>query len=219
MSTSTAVFLVAALLTAAAALWVLRAYRHAGGGAQSARGPLATVCAFALVALGAYLAIGRPELPDAPIAQRLEALKHRDPSTYTSDEALAVLGQAARARPRDPLPYYYSGLLLFQAQRADEAARAFDAALRRDPRLGEAELGLGRALVAVNQGRVTTEALQAFRRAGTLTNDPAPWIYQAMEAMQSNNAADARKFWGEALSRMSADDPRRAMARRMSTGS
>ncbi|MFT3726331.1 MAG: tetratricopeptide repeat protein [Terricaulis sp.] len=218
MPTSTAVFLVAALLTAAAAFWVLRAYRLAGGGAGSPRGPLATVGVFAVIALGAYLAVGRPELPDAPFRARLEALKHRDPSSYTADEALAVLDQAAREHPNDARPYYYSGLMLLQLQKPEEAARAFDAALRRDPRSGDAALGLGRALVTINHGRVTPEALQAFRQAGTLTNDPAPWIYQAMSAMQSNNEADARRFWGEALTRMSPDDPRREMARRMSTG-
>jgi cytochrome c-type biogenesis protein CcmH len=179
---------------------------------------LATVGLFVLIALGAYLAIGRPELPDAPIQQRLAALKQRDPGTYTADEALAVLDQAAHEHPRDALPYYYSGVLLMQQQKPEEAARAFDAALRRDPRSGEAALGLGRSLVAISDGRVTPEALQAFRQAGTLTNDPAPWIYQAMSAMQTNNAADARRFWGQALARMAPDDPRREMARRMSTG-
>jgi cytochrome c-type biogenesis protein CcmH len=216
--TSTAVFLVAAILTAACAFWVLRAYRRAGGGEASPRGALGVVGVLALAALGAYLAVGRPELPDAPFLERLAALKHRDPSTYTPDEALAVLDRAAHEHPADPLPYYYSGLMLLQMQKPEEAARAFDAALRRDPRSGEAALGLGRSLVTINQGRVTPEALQAFRQAGALTNDPAPWIYQAMEAMQSNNDQDARRFWGEALARMSADDPRRDMARRMSAG-
>jgi cytochrome c-type biogenesis protein CcmH len=216
--TSTAVFLVAALMTAAAAFWVLYAYRHAGGGERSPRGALAMCGLVALIALGAYLFVGRPELPDAPYQARMAALKQRDPGTYTSEEALAVLDQAAHARPHDPLPYYYSGWILFNQRNAQEAARAFDAALRRDPHLGEAALGLGRSLVAINDGRVTPDALQAFRQAGTLTEDPAPWIYQAMAAMQENNAADARKFWGEALSRMASDDPRREMAQRMSRG-
>jgi cytochrome c-type biogenesis protein CcmH len=206
------------LLCAGAAFWVLRAYRRAGGGQGSPRGALASCAAAALAALGAYLVVGRPELADAPFQARLAALKQRDPRTYTSDETLAVLGQAAHARPLDPLPYYYSGLVLAGQARPEEAARAFDAALRRDPRLGEAELGLGRALVAINGGRVTAEALQAFRQAATLTDDPAPWIYQAMAAMQADNEADARHFWGQALARMQADDPRREMARRMSAG-
>lgn len=206
------------MLCAATAFWVLRAYRFAGGGAGSPRGALASCAVVALIALGAYLGVGRPELPDQPLQARMQALRARDPRTYTNDETLAVLGQAAHARPGDPLPYYYSGVTLLNENRPEEAARAFDAALRRDPRLGEAALGLGRALVAVNGGAITSEALQAFRQAGALTADPAPWIYQAMGALQANDAASARHFWAEALSRMQSDDPRREMARRLSAG-
>lgn len=218
MWSSLSVLLVGAVLTAGAAFWALRAYRNAGGGAQSGRMALAACAATALVALGAYLVIGRPELPGAPYEARLEALKQRDPATFTPDEALAVLGEAAKANPRDPLPHFYSGQLLLDQGRAQEAARAFDAALRREPGLAEAMMGLGRALVRMEDGRVTPEALALFQQAGDLIDDPAPWIYQAMAAMEENRDADARRLWGEALARMTPDDPRREMAQRMSRG-
>jgi cytochrome c-type biogenesis protein CcmH len=195
---------------------VLRAYRRAGGGVRS-RMPALMLCAIvSVVALGIYISIGRPELSDAPYAARLEALKQRDPSTFTSDESLAVLHEAAREHPNDPLPLFYSGQLLFGQGRDREAAAAFEGALRRDPRLAEAMLGLGRALVRIEDGRVTPEALALFQQAGALTNDPAPWIYQAMAAMEENRETDARAHWAEAYARMSPDDPRRTMARQMS---
>jgi cytochrome c-type biogenesis protein CcmH len=215
---SLAVLLIGAVITAAAAFWVLRAYRRAGGGARS-RMPALMLCAIVSVAaLGVYITIGRPELPDAPYEARLEALKQREPSTFTADESLAILREAARADPRDPLPLFYSGQLLFGQGRDREAAAAYDAALRRDPRLAEAMLGLGRALVRIEEGRVTPEALALFQQAGALTNDPAPWIYQAMAAMEESREADARSLWDEAYTRMSPDDPRRDMARQMSRG-
>ncbi|MGE0741056.1 MAG: tetratricopeptide repeat protein [Hyphomonadaceae bacterium] len=210
MWTSLSVLLVAAVLTAGAAFWVLRAYRRAGGGAVSARPALLACGLTALIALGVYLTLGRPEMPDAPFAERLEALKGRDPTTYNADEALAVLAEAARDNPGDPLPHFYSGQILYGLERPEEAARAYDAALRRDPQLAEAMLGLGRSLVAIEGGVVSPQALALFQQAGGLLNDPAPWIYQAMAAMQSGD--DARPFWREALARMRADDPRRAMA-------
>lgn len=210
--------MVAAVLTAGAAYWVLRAYRRAGGGARSARMALAACAATGLVALVAYLVIGRPELPDAPYATRLEALKHRDPRTYSVDEALAVLSEASKDSPSDPLPHFYSGQLLLDQGRAQEAARAFDAALRREPQLADALIGLGRALVRMEDGRVTPEALALFQQAGELTDEPAPWIYQAMAAMQEDREADMRRLWREALARMSPDDPRREMAARLSSG-
>jgi cytochrome c-type biogenesis protein CcmH len=218
VTNSIIVLVVAALMTASAAGWTLRAYSIAGGGTARV-GPALVACgAVALVALGAYLVVGRPELPDAPYSARLEALRSRDPSTYSPEDALAILDQAAKDHPADARPHFYSGQILLDQGRAEDAARQFDAALRRDPQSAEAMLGLGRAMVRVANGRVTPEALAQFQQAAALSNEPAPWIYQAMAAMQSNRAADAQRFWGEAYTRMAPDDPRREMARRMSAG-
>lgn len=218
MTNSIIVLAVAALMTASAAGWTLRAYRMAGGGSVSAKPALLVCAAVALAALTAYLIVGRPELPDAPFDARLQALRARDPTTYTPEETLAVLDRAARDNPRDGRPHLFAGEILLAQDRAEEAARQFDAALRRDPGSTEAMMGLGRAMVRAAGGRVTPEALAQFQRVAASTNDPAPWIYQAMAAMQDNNAAAARRFWGEAYGRMTPDDPRREMARRMSTG-
>jgi len=212
---SLAVLLIGAVLTAGAAFWVLRAYRRAGGGSRSPIPALASCGAVALLALVTYLVIGRPELPDAPYAARLEALKTRDVSTLTYEETLAILQDRARQDPTDALAHFYMGEFLFDLGRPQEAARAFDQALRREPQLGEAMLGLGRALIAIEDGRLTPEALALFQQAGAITNDPAPWIYQAMAAMETGDNAAARGFWREALARMPEDDPRRQMAETM----
>ena len=103
-------------------------------------------------------------------------------------------------------------------QDAAEAARAYDAALRRDPELAEAMLGLGRAMVRMDGGQVSPEALALFQRAGERLNDPTPWVYQAMAAMQAGQDREAGRFWGEALQRMSPDDPRRQMAGQFASG-
>lgn len=217
MWNSLAVLLTGALLAGAAAFWVLRAYRRAGGGTRSPAPALISCVLVALVGMSAYLVIGRPELRGAPYAERLEALKQRDPTNYTADEALVILNQAAREHPDDPLPLLYTGDVLLRQGRAEEAARAFDGALRRDPRLVEAMMGLARSMVRI-EGRVTPDAIALFQQAAALTDDPAPWIYQAMAAMEENRQADARRLWSEAYTRMGPDDPRREMARRMSTG-
>lgn len=218
MWTSIIVLMVGAVLAAAAAFWVLRAYRRAGGGAAGARPALAACVAVILVGLGVYLFIGRPELPGASYAERFEALRTRDPTTFTVEETVVIWTEAARQHPTDPVPRLYLGNALMQMERPQEAARAYDAALQRDPQLAAAMLGLGRALVVIEGGPITPEALRLFEQAGALMNDPAPWIYQAVAAMEQGREADARRFWGEALARMSPEDPRIEMARRMSTG-
>jgi cytochrome c-type biogenesis protein CcmH/NrfG len=215
-----AVLIIAALIVAAAAAWVLRAYRRASGGDKARAWPVFAACAVVGVcALGLYLAIGRPDLPGASSAARLEALKERDPTTYSLDEALAILHEAARDHPTDAAPLIFSGTLLFNNGRPQEAARAFDAALRRDPRSSEAMLGLGRAMFQIDEGRLSPQTLQLFQAAAAVSpSDPVPWLYQAMAAMLEDRADDARRLWGEALSRMAPDDPRREMATRMSAG-
>lgn len=188
-------------MTAAAAAWTLRAYRMAGAGVVSARPALIACGAVALLALGAYLIVGKPSLADAPIDARLEALRHRDPTTYAPEEMLAVLNRAAQGNPRDARPHLFAGQILLSQNRAEEAARQFDAALRRDPRSLEAMMGMGRAMVRVADGRVTPEALGLFQQVAAQTNDPAPWIYQTMAAMQDRRVAEARQLCAEAVRR------------------
>lgn len=212
------VILVGALLAAGAAFWTLRATRRAGGDAKTGRMVLLALGAVSVVALGVYLANGRPDLDGGAYAERLEALHGRAPDSYTVDEALAVLAEGARENPTDPRPHLYAGEILLANGRADEAQRSFDAALRRDPQSADALLGLAKATVAV-AGGFTPEALAMFQQAAELAaDDPTPWLYQAMAAMEQERSADAQRLWGEALSRMSADDPRREMARRFASG-
>ncbi|HWA00172.1 MAG TPA: tetratricopeptide repeat protein [Caulobacterales bacterium] len=208
------VLLAAAVLAACAGAWVLRAYRRGESGAAPKPGPALLACAVgALSALGLYLAVGRPDLPDQPYAPRLAALMQRDPSTFTIEEALAVLHEAGREHPRDARPHLFSGAILLDSGRTEEAARAYDAALRRDPGSEEAMLGLGRAMVATEGGRVSPDALRLFQAAAAAApRDPAPWLYQAMAALQNGDESGARTAWAQAESRMPPDDPRRAMA-------
>ncbi|ANP44891.1 tetratricopeptide repeat protein [Candidatus Viadribacter manganicus] len=217
MLTPLIVVLVGALLAAFSAFWALRAARRAGGDAKTGRTVLLTLAATSVIALTVYLVNGRPDLPGGAYASRLEALRQRPPETYNMQDWLAVLAEDARANPRDPWPYLASGEIYLRANRPQEAARAFDAALRREPRSADALIGLARA-VAGSEGTYTPEALAFLEQATTVTNEPAPWVYRAMAAMEGGRDAEAQRMWGEALARMGQDDPRREMARRFASG-
>jgi cytochrome c-type biogenesis protein CcmH/NrfG len=209
------VLLAGAVLAAAAAFWALRAYRRAGG---TAAWPAVGACAFvAVVALGAYLATGKPYLSGQPYEARIAALEQRPFMSLSADEALALLAHKAKQDPGAAMPRLASGEILLRTGRAQEAAREFEAALRREPEQVQALLGLGEALVVLD-GRFTPEAIALFQQASTLTEDPAPWVYQAMAATESGQAGEARRLWGEAYRRMSEDDPYREQARRLSAG-
>lgn len=204
-------------MAAGAAFWTLRAAQRAGGDAKAGRLVLIAAAGASVVALGLYLFNGRPELPGAAYAARLDALAARPIESYTAEEALAVLGEHARETPNDPAPHLYTGEILLANGRPQEAARAFDAALRRDPRSAHALIGMAKSMVAID-GRFTPESLAMFEQASALTDEPTPWIYRAMAAMEQENGADAQRMWREALARMSPDDPRRDMARRFASG-
>ena len=211
------IILVGALLAAGAAFWTLRAVRRVGGDARTGRMVLFVCAAVSVVALGIYLVNGRPGLAGGAYAARLQALSQRSPETYTLDEALAVLAEGARDHPTDPRPHLFSGEILLANGRGEEAARAFDAALRRDPNSAEALLGLAKATLAI-EGRYTPETLAMFVQAGELSDDPTPMLYQALAAMEQGRDADAQRLWGQVLARMGPDDPRREMARRFASG-
>ncbi len=207
-------FVFAALIAALAVFAGLYAYRK-GGGAR----PIASLAAGGVLcvsAFGIYMAIGRPDLPDQPYAARIDALKQRPIESYTEGEMLARLAAEARANPTDARPHIATGILYAELGRDQEAARAFQAALRRDPNSALAMLNLGRALVRIDQGRVGPDALNVFAAAAAAApDDPTPWLYQALAATQDGRRADAARLWAEVKARLAPDDPRQAMAARM----
>ena len=211
-------FALAAVLTALAVWWIARGFVRAG--APGKRWPvLAAGAAGILVTLGLYLALGRPGLPDAPFAPRLadvEARARTAPLSLRADELLAILDQRSKAAPDDPMPHLFSGDILAGEGRDTEASRAYRQALRRNPDLAPALMGLGRVSVRIDQGVVSPASLDLFRRAAVLApEDPAPWLYQAMAASQEGRPAEAAPLWREVLKRLPPDDPRRAMAETM----
>ena len=217
MLTPLIVMIVGVLLAASAAFWTLRAVRRAGGNAGTGRFVLLVCACVSVVGLGVYLINGRPELAGGAYSERMAALQLRPRETYTMDEWLAVLAEEARTDPADSWPLLATGEVLLRGNRPEEAARAFDSALRRDPRSVDALIGIARAL-ALKDGHFTPEALAFLEQASSISDEPTPWLYRAMAAMEAGNDAQARQMWGEAYSRMSVEDPRREMARRFSTG-
>ncbi|MGE3302383.1 MAG: hypothetical protein AB7M12_04660 [Hyphomonadaceae bacterium] len=214
MFASLLLFAPAALAAAAVAWWIARAYAKREA-ARPSRAAFAAAAAALLAALALYLSIGRPELADDPYAPRLAELQRRDPAAMPPEELLAVLAARARAAPGDARPHLYAGEILSGQGRDAEAARAFAAALRRDPNSAPALTGMGRVMVRLDEGAVGPAALDLFRRAAAIDPaDPAPWLYQALAATQAGDAR-ARTLWAEVLQRLPPDDPRRAMAQAM----
>jgi len=208
----------AALLGLAAVLWPLRAYLRAGD-AGKRNTALAAAIVPVLCALGVYLTIGKPAMADNPFPERiatLEAAARDAPQSLDNEQMLAVLSARARRAPKEAQPHYFSGVIYASEGRFEEAARAFDAALRRDPTNGGTMIELGASMVAMNDRIVTPEALALFVEAEKLRpEDVRPVFYQALAASQNGRKDEALALWPRVLSMLPADDPRRQMANMM----
>jgi cytochrome c-type biogenesis protein CcmH len=208
----------ATLIGFAAALWPLRAFLRAVAGKHS-NAALVAATGGVVVALSLYLVLGTPQAPDAPFAPRIAALEETAkvaPQRLDNDEMLAILEARSRRAPDDPQAHYFAGVIYASQARFEEAARAFDAALRRDPANPAVMIELGAAMVAMNDREVTPEALALFVEAEKLKpEDVRPVFYQALAASQGGQKEKARALWPRVLAMLPRDDPRRRMATMM----
>lgn len=115
-------------------------------------GELDTAASFATRALAL-----RPGSADAAKLQGLVAWQREDLKAAES-----MLSTAAAADPRDPMPHLWAGMILGQQRRYADARRRFDAALERNPLLGDAWLGVADTYAAVGE---FARAITALKRA------------------------------------------------------
>lgn len=206
-----------AVLVAGAIAWITRAYVRAGGRNRIAQ--IASAIGGALAVFGLYAGIGSPGAPDQALGGRIAGLEARVQAqgleAVSPDELLAVLERRARADPDSIEARLYAGLILEELGRDADAARAFQAVLRRDGRHARATIELGR-ISARLKGPTDPATLGLFARAAELAPaDPLPWFYQALAASEQGRHGDAIRFWQGAQARFAPDDPRQAMIAQM----
>ena len=122
-----------------------------------------------VIALGGYLALGSPGMPDQPFTQRLAGWLAQ-PDKLNLAEAAAVLEYRAAQAPRDPAPLFYLAKAQAGVGDAAAAARTLRKASVLAPRNAAIWFGLGEMLTAQAKGDMTPEARDAFQRA--LAIDP-----------------------------------------------
>ncbi len=160
------------------------------------------------VAFPLYARVGRPAMPDEPLASRKVA-----PQTDGGIEA-AVAAVEARltAKPDDGRGWAVIAPVYMRFERYADAAHAYAEALRL---LGEDPLrraAYGEALVAVAGGVVTDEARQAFDRALTdKPGQPQARYYLALAAEQDGKRADATRDYQSLLADSPPDAPWRGV--------
>jgi cytochrome c-type biogenesis protein CcmH len=191
------------------------ALAKAGGGsaagARAASGPvmLALAALVAAGSVGLYLVRGTLE-PDRPFGERKREMLAQDPRSLSDEEILTILQERARAAPQDPAPHLFMGQILAETNREGDAIRAFQAALRRDPRNVDAMAELGGLVLRGNDGVMTEQAQAIFAQAQGIEPDhPMVRYYLALAKWQAGERAAALADWRTAWLGLEATDPRR----------
>jgi cytochrome c-type biogenesis protein CcmH len=187
----------------------------APGGGRSRAIASSVVIAAAIAAVGLYLRLGSPELPDQPLVARLSApIQDQDVAALVArvEDHLAAI-------PEDGRGWEVIAPVYLRIGRVDDAIRAFSNALRILGPNADLEASLGEAIIVANAGLVTADARAAFERAASLApDDPRPKFYLALALGQEGRRDEAIAAWRALLADAPADAPWLPMAQAELTG-
>lgn len=170
---------------------------------------LAGIGGAAVLALGLYVAVGRPGLPDQPYRARVDAWAAK-PEALEPAQVAAVMTQVVKQRPDDAMALSMLGAARFEAGDPIGAASAFRRALAQDPNSAQNWARLGESLVRANEGQVSGDAEAAFAQA--LALDPQQLgarYFLGDVALGRGDVAAAQAHWGPLLAVLDVTDPRR----------
>jgi cytochrome c-type biogenesis protein CcmH len=157
-----------------------------------------------LVALALYADLGRPDMPDAPLAGRLADAKSAD----GVEAAIARLEAHLTASPDDAKGWAVIAPVYMHLGRFDDAVAAFGEILRLEGESATRRAAYGEALVGAAGGIVTADARAAFDKA--LADEPslpAARFYLGLAAEQDGDKAKAIAIYQGLLSETPAEAP------------
>jgi cytochrome c-type biogenesis protein CcmH len=174
------------------------------------RAAAAAVIIMPVLALGLYVLLGSPELPDRPLAARLSLpIEKQDPEIIA-----AQLESRLAGHPDDATGWDFLAQIEASLEHYDEEARALGNLIRLRGASVELETAYGEALTRANDGMVTKEARTAFEAGNKI--DPqaiAPRFFLALALSQEGKRDDAVAAWHQLLIGAPADAPWAQMAR------
>ena len=158
--------------------------------------------AIPLTALVGYERLGRPDLPDAPLAERNAA------SPAALEEAIAKIEAHLAATPDDARGWRLLAPVYMRMGRYDDAANAFRQLLRLEGENGGRRADYGEALVAAAGGVVTSDARATFDKALSDTPGlPKARFYLALAVEQDGDAKKAIEQYQSLLDDSKGDAP------------
>ena len=164
----------------------------------------AAVLAVPLVSWGLYGALGSPDLPSQPLAERLA----KNPADSSVDELVARAEAHLAANPTDGKGWDVLAPIYLRLQRYPDAVTAYRNAIRLDGDSAVRQAGLGEAIASAAGGIVSADAQGAFEAA--LQLEPANAkanFYLAVGLAQEGRKAEAVAAWQKMLGQLAPDSP------------
>lgn len=145
-----------------------------------------------VLALALYGQLGRPEMPDQPLAERKPDIK----TAEGIEAAVARVEAHLAASPDDAKGWSLIAPIYMRAGRFDSAANAYRQVLRLKGENATARADYGEALVGAASGVVTADARAAFEQALHEQPDlPAARFYLGLAAEQDGDKAKAIELY------------------------
>ena len=165
---------------------------------------LSVMAGVPLLALGVYLYLGNPTLPDAPLEARLDGpLEELPPAAI-----LARLENQLRSRPDDAQGWRLLARLRVTLKQTDQAADAWQRLLDLAPRDVEAQTGLAAALIEREGGVVSQQAVALLDAALAQDSDNIQAQFWRAEAwVQQGRTDEAKKLWVRLRTALPAEAP------------
>jgi len=169
-------------------------------GSQRRAVALAALLVVSFGSAGTYLSLGSPTLPGQPLASRDQG--------QSIDAMIAeVEGHLAR-NPNDGRGWEVIAPVYLRLGRIEDAIKARRKALALNGETSERQAGLGEALVAASDGKLTPEARKSFTRAVELDGGNIKARYfTGVAAEQDGQPAAAVEIWRAMLAGAPADAP------------
>ena len=157
---------------------------------------VAALLSLPLGAAALYLAIGSPQLPGAPLAERLAAAHENAPIA----KLIAQVETHLEKNPNDARGYAVLAPVYLRLGRFADAVNANRKVIALSGETAQRQADLGEALTASANGIVTVEAKAAFERAVALDNsEPKARFFIGVAAEQDGDKTKAAAIWRDML--------------------
>jgi cytochrome c-type biogenesis protein CcmH len=155
-----------------------------------------------LLALAVYLPLGSPQLPDFPLAERVQSAE----GSQSLDNLVQQVESHLERNPTDARGWTVLAPVLAKIGRFDDAARAYRNVIAYAGETAQRRADLGAAIAGAANGIVTADAKNEFERAVALDPKEAKaHFFLGMAAEQDGRTADAVKMWKALLADAPAD--------------